>query len=494
MPSQIVLSWDVSVANSPYGTIQAANALSAIELYKSAGTDPVLGQFFGLSVASDGVTTPDATTVRRTLTLNMFLVDDALPAPPSFPCHPRTATPPELPYPLRRSVTLPGSFFVENGVLSAVTTDTQVPSLSIGDQVQFLSQAGVYYTVTSVNATTVGITPAYSGVTGSTGAFKEVVAPATRLAIYSTSELDTNGVATDPAIPAGPGARTVTIEYTDSLGNVDTTTVSLTGRRPAAITLAVGTIDIAEIIVMTIASVGDFGNSLGQITLVELSEDLPPIPASTPIGTGIGAMQKNPAGGLPVRTFKTLTDEAQLLIDRHLAYMPPSYFALAQQGAATPSLEGEFFVTTGSRGVPTSEDQTSALAAGNTIEFAEQPGTRYTLEQVTARALTLTTEYTGIDTYHAGLPSDPNVNAGTQGNLGTAVINRRTDARLVNPLPATSPTNTQFAVPLAEYVQMGTAGPGGTFSTPTFLSNLFTRQIRLALAGADVTARQITFV
>ena len=494
MPSQIVLSWAVDTTNTPFGALQAATALGAVPLYVDPATDPVLGQLFGLSVASDGTVQSGAFEVTRTLTLNMILSNAALSAPPSFPCHPRTATPPVLPYPLRRSVTLPGSFFPQNGSMVVATEETQVPSLSIGDEVQFLAQPGVFYTVAAVSATTVGISAPYTGVTGSTGAFKEVDAPATRVALYSTSDLDTNGVATDPVIPTGPGARTVTVSYLDSAGNAGAATVALTGRRPAAITLAPGTIDIAEIVFMTLATVGAFGNSLGQITLVELSDALPPIPSGTPVGTGIGATQSQTTNPMLVRTFKSLTDEAQLLIDRHLVYMPPSYFALAQQGAAAPSLAGEFFVTTGSKGVPTSEDQTGALVAGNVIEFAEQPGTRYTIAQVTARIVTLTTEYTGIDTYHAGLPGNPDINAGTQGNLGTAVINRRTDARLVEPLPAASPTNAELAALLAEYSETGTAAPDGSFPTPTFLSDLFTRQIRLALAGATVTPKTITFV
>lgn len=486
MPNQIVLSWDVDVSGTPYGPAAAAAALGAVPLYRSDAYDPVLGQFLGLSVADDAVTTPDATTARRTLTLNMFSADDETPAPAPFQCHPRSSTADEVaepPYLLRRSVTLPGSAFVQNGLAVAPTSETLEPSLSIGDQIQFLSQIGVFYEITAISSSAIGFTPVYTGVSGNTTATKEVPAPVTRLAIYSTSDLDTSGLSA-PDIPAGPGAQSVIFEYTDSQGASEGVVVELTGRRPVVIELAPGTIDVAQIDVLILEDVGAFGNSVGQITVCTLSADLPVIRPNATLAQ-----------------WNDLVDEAQLLIDGHLAYLPPSYFALAQQGAATPSLEGDFFVTTGSRRVPCSQNQTLELAAGYLIEFASQPGVLYEIETLSNKALALTTPYTGIDTNHAGLEGDPNINAGTQGNLGTSVTNERTDARLVSPPPGVPPSVAALATPMAEFVDPATASPPpnppqapSTVPTPTFLSGIFTRQIRLALKGARVTANEITFV
>ena len=235
MSDQLILAWTVDVTNSSFGPVQAAAALAAVTLYENPTTDPVLGQFFGLTVFSYS-TAPGPSSATRTLTLNMT---PAAAAPPPFPCHPRTSTPPELPYPLRTTKTLPGSFFVENGVATVDTTDSQIPSLSNGDVLQFLSQQGVFYTVAAPpGSTSIVITPAYSGTTGNTGAFKEVAAPVTLAAFYSTSELDTDAVATVPPIPQGPGAQTVQLDYKDSTGSPFTSTVTLTGKRPAAVVLA----------------------------------------------------------------------------------------------------------------------------------------------------------------------------------------------------------------------------------------------------------------
>lgn len=463
MANQIVLAWTVDVSNTPYSAAQALAALAAVSLYQNEGTDPILGQFFGLSVEDDQTTNPTATTATRTLTLNMYSDDDEKPAPPPFPCRPRTSTPPVLPYPLRNAVTLGGSFAPMQGSMSIATTRSQVQSLNIGDSIQLLSQIGVFYTVASVSPSAVGITAPYSGASSNnTGAFKEVVAPATLPAIFSTSPLDTNGVATIPAIPAGSGALTVLIEYTDSAGASDGVQVNLTGKRPAAVVLEPGTIDIAQIDSMSVSAVGTFGNSVGQITLVDLASALPAIPAdATP------------------EDFVRLTDEAQLLIDRHLAYMPPSYFSLAQQGASMPKLSGDFFVTTGSKGVSTSVSQVLELAAGYVLEFASQPGFFYTLETLGSAALTLTTPYSGL-----------------------GANSKKTDARLIMPSSnAAAPTNAQLASPLAQFVNATVAVPPpdppfapGTITPPTFLSGYFTRTIQLALAGIPITSETITFL
>jgi hypothetical protein len=228
--------------------------------------------------------------------------------------------------------------------------------------------------------------------------------------------------------------------------------------------------------------------------MCELSDDLPDIPVNATPGTGIGAGQGD-------RTFFVLTDDAQLLIERHLAYLPPSYFALAQQGAATPALEGDFLVTTGSKDVPTTEDQTGVVSGGDLIEFADQMGTLYTVDQVTPKIIRLTTAYTGIDTNNTGLMNTPNNNSvHTKGNLGDEVINKRTGARDVS-LSGAPPTNTELAAPLAQFVAPETASPPpnppgapATVPVPTFLSGLFTRTLQLAMKGVPVTPATIAFV
>jgi hypothetical protein len=507
-PTQIVLAWTVDVSNTSVGPAQAAAALGAVPLYVNPTTDPVLGQNFGLTVASDVSAVSGPSTATRTLTLNMDATH-ALTAPPPFPCRPRTVTPPVLPsYPLRESVTLPGSFFPSNGSTSVLTSVSLIPSLSVNDFVQFLSQQGVFYKVTVVGATSITLLTQYTGVTKNTGAFKEVPAPVKIAAFYSSSDLDTAGVATVPPIPAGAGARTVSLTYKDSLGaGPFTVTTSLTGRRPAAVTLAGGSVDIAEIENVFIASSGGFGNSVGEITLVELSSALPPLRPTTTPGTGIGAGQGDD-------TFFAFTDEAQLLISRHLVYLPPSYFALAQQGSSAPQLVGDFSVTTNSTRVSTTVDQGSVLSAGDTVQFASQPNTVYTVANVSGAptgvggVVTLTTPYTGIDTNHTGA-DNVNSNAGTQGNIGTTVIDQPTGATRVSPAAALPPTNDQLAGVFGQFVNPGDAVPppiphtvdpatmqpavtvGGAVP---FLSGQFTRTLQLALAGVPVVPQPITFV
>jgi hypothetical protein len=498
MSDQLILAWTVDVTNSSFGPVQAAAALAAVTLYENPTTDPVLGQFFGLTVFSYS-TAPGPSSATRTLTLNMT---PAAAAPPPFPCHPRTSTPPELPYPLRTTKTLPGSFFVENGVATVDTTDSQIPSLSNGDVLQFLSQQGVFYTVAAPpGSTSIVITPAYSGTTGNTGAFKEVAAPVTLAAFYSTSELDTDAVATVPPIPQGPGAQTVQLDYKDSTGSPFTSTVTLTGKRPAAVVLAGGSVDIAEIVGIAVGNVGGFASNIGEITLVELSEALADLPPDLPLGTGIGASETTTgkAGFVP-RTFKTMTDDAQMLIDRHLAYLPPSFAALSDQQASYPPLLGDFLVTTGSLQVQTTEDQTSVLSAGDFIEFAVQPGTIYTIADLTDAWIKLTTVFLGIDTNNTGLNNTPmNNEAQTKGNVGDALLRKPTGARSPS-VTVVPPSDDAFSAPLGQYVETQVAAPPpkpplspATVPTPTFLSDYFTQTIQLALAGVPITAQPISF-
>jgi hypothetical protein len=410
-----------------------------------------------------------------------------------------------LPYPLRTTKTLPGSFFVTQGSTVVQTTETQLPSVSTGDSVQFLSQEGVFYTLAGgTTATQMNLTAPYTGTTGNTGAFKEISDPVSIAAVYSTSDLDTNGVATVPAIPAGAGARTLAITYTDSTGTTGrAATATLTGKRPAALAFTNGNGIIAAIENIAIATAGGFGNSIGEITLVSLSSALPGLPPGLPPGTGIGAAETTIGKvGAPIpRTFKTMTDEAQLLIDRHLAYLPPSYFSLAQQGAGSPQLVGDFLVTTGSTNVPTTDDQTAVLAAGNTMLFASQPTEIYTIAAVTPKIVALTTPYTGLDENFTG-SANVNSNIETKGNLGTEVIKKATGATRVTPVPGAPPTAAQLAGPLAQFVQTAVAAPPpvphtvdpATIPLPTFLSGLFTRQLQLAIAGVPVVPQTITFI
>lgn len=503
MADQIVLEWRVDVTNSILGPAGAAAALAAVSLYQNPTTDPVLGQLLGLTVASDISAADGLSHAKRTLTLNMTSTPGAPFAPPPFPCHPRTSTPPVLPYPLRTTKTLPGSFFVATGVAVIPTTATQLPSLNAGDSVQFLSQGGVFYTVLSLTATAVTLTAPYTGVAGNTGAFKEIPDPVSIAAIYSTSDLDTAGVATVPAIPAGSGARTVAITYTDSTGATGrAATATLTGKRPAAIAFTNGNGIISEIESISIATSGGFGNNVGEITLVSLSSALPALPPGLPPGTGIGATETT-AGkvGAPVpRTFKTMTDDAQFLIDRHLAYLPPSYFALAQQGANRQQLAGDFSLTTGETSVPTTTDQSSALSPGNIIRFAEQISVPYTVATVSPKYVTLTSPFLGVDDNNTGT-ADGIGNPGTQGNLGSKLNKKWSGAFLVDPSSAAPPTNDQLAGPMGQFVALETAAPPlnpplnpSTVPVPTFLSGLFTRQLQLAIAGVPVVPQAITFV
>lgn len=503
-PNQIVLAWDIDTSGTVLSPAQAATALGAVPLYQDMITDPVLGQLFGLTVASDSSAATGATTATRTLTLNMTAAN-APAAPPPFPCRPITSTPPVLPYPLRKTVALAGSFFVSNGLATVPTTKTQLPSLVANDVVQFLSQEGVFYTVLSVTSTLVTLTAPYTGTTGNTEALKEVAAPVILAAVYSTSPLDTDGDSSvTPPIPKGPGAREVVLVFKDSTGSSFSTEINLAGKRPVVVALN-GGIDIAEITSFgvedaTADAVGAFGNSVGQITLVEFSAPPPGLPAN------------------PTRLdLQKATDAGQLLISRALVYLPPSYFALAGQGSSAPQLAGDFLVTTGSKSVPTTVDQTAVLSQGDTIQFASQLQTYtpfgavdviYTVAAVTPKLVTLTSPYTGVDDNFTGRNNvGTNTNAGTKGNLGTEVINKVTAAQKVDPGNAAPPSNAVLAAPLGQFVDPGNAAPPpnppldpATMTPPVtvggavpFLSDLFTQTLQLALAGVPITPQPITF-
>jgi hypothetical protein len=424
MANQLALAFSIATSGSIYTPTQAAAKLSAVPLYTDDTTDPVLGQAFGLTVASDAsaaysqavltatnaspivvgvastvglangmvVTLADATgntaangsfeiadltgdsfalvgstgngaytgggtvtapVATRTLTLNMTSVDSP-PAPPPFPCRP---TGPEHAPPVA-SPTLP--YTLEQTTINR-------------------------YTLRPVT----------------------LPAPAAVVAFYSTSTLDTDGVDTTPAIPAGSGAQIMALTYLDSTGaGPFTVHTKLMGKFPAVVTLAGGSIDVAEITECFVFQTGAFENSVGQITLAALEALLPPLPS-----------EATPAD------FPDLTDAAQLTITRPLIYLPPSYFALAQQQNSAPQLAGDFWVNQGSPTVLTTVSQigvivgealsgtvdvthgdeeivfsvAQTLPAGTGIVFAEQPTVTYVLA-VAIDAGTigiLTTPYSG---------------------------------------------------------------------------------------------------
>ena len=489
MSDQIILAWKVLVAGTSFGPLGAAAALAAVPLYANPTTDPVLGQNFGLTVATDA-TTHDATSATRTLTLNMTSVPGAPFAPPPFPCHPDTSTPPVLPYVLRKTVTLAGFFLVATGSLVVGTSATQLPAVNPGDVIELASQLGVFYTIAplGVTATTLTLTAPYTGTSADGTAVKIQAAPATIAALYSSSSQDSAPIDFEPLELPFPGARSVSLSYTDSLGAAGTVVTTLSGKFPAQVVLAGGTIDIATITDMHIVATGGFKNSIGQITLAELSAVPPPIPDPEDPTVGTAA-------------FYALQDQAQLLIPRPLAYLPPSYFALAQQGAGSPQLPGDFLVTTGSTSVPTTADQTAALAPGNVIQFASQladdtpfgkSDVFYTVAAATASPggigglVTLTTPYTGLDRTSA-YDSD---NAPRPSNVTAEANKQPTGAVLISPSPAAPPTNAQLAAPMAQFVNPGNAvpppnpplPPGAMSPSPTMLSGMFAQTIALALA------------
>jgi hypothetical protein len=466
MPNQLTLAFTVNVAGSSYGPAKAAAALAAVPLYANLSNDPVLGQFFGLTVASD-TTTDTATTATRTVVLNMTSVPGPPTAPPPSPCNPITAVPPTLPYPLLMAETLPGFFLTVPGSPVVNTSDPQFPSLVGGsvDTVQFLSQPGVFYKVLSIAAGAITLTSNY------TGTFSEdetavlmVPAPSAISAIYSTSPLDSAGVAILPALPAGSGAQEISLSYMDSTGaGPFTVLVALMGTYPSPVTLAAGSKDIAVITDLHVVAVGAFDNSVGQITLCELS--------AAPVYI---------RPDMTTAEFQDAIDQSQLLITRGLVYLPPSYFSLSQQGDSNPPLLGEFVLpgrlttspafplTLGGTSVATTVSQVGVLAANNTITFAADPNHEiYTVATVGPGYVVLTRPYRGLN-------DNP----------------LSSSATLVTPSPATEPTNAQLSGAVGEFVNPGTAvpprNPPGVAHTmspsPTFLSGLFAKTLQLAMA------------
>jgi hypothetical protein len=467
MANKIVLAWSVSVAGSSRSPAQAAAALQAIQLYVDPTTDPVLGQLFGVTVADD-TTIPTPGGAKRTLTLNMTSAAGAPFAPPPFPCQPNTLTPPTLPYLLTTTQGLIGSFFVRNGSLIVPTTESQLTALVPNAVVQFGLQPTVSYDVANITAAGINLSifNPYTGPTGNSTAVLVELAPVVDAAFYSTSPLDT---------ASGSGAQAVSLSYLDSTGAAGTVVVPLAGKFPVPVPLAAGTIDIETITDLHVAAVGGFGNSVGQITLSELTD---PIVVLGPADSDD-------------------QDSAQMKLGAPLVYLPPSYFALAQQGASAPPLAGDFFVSTGSTSVPTDVSQVGILLPGSSIQFASQLAILtpsgavpviYVVEGVGPSLVTLRTPYTGTT-----VPFMNQSGTGTLGTEGAKVIEMATAATFVNP-PGASPTNAQLAAPLAQFVDPGiTIPPTTMFPSPTFLSDIFSRTISLALA-VPVTPSPIAIV
>jgi hypothetical protein len=471
MANQIRLAFTISTSGTIFTPAQASAKLQAVKLklYDNPVTDPVLGQLFGLSVQSD-VGTTGASSATRTITLNMTSAAGI--APPPFPAHPITASPPQLPYPLTTTRALAGTFLVTTGSNLVTTSATQLPAILPGDTIEFLSQRGVQYRVLFVTPSTVTLITPYTGKSATTGAFLRVPAPVKLAAIYSTSDRDTGGIASIvPPIDPGSGAQSVLLRYLDSTGAGPFTVVVQTlGKTPVPVVLAPGSQDIAVVIDMEVDMVGPFGNSVGQITLSELAEPLPLIPQ------GASELQ-----------FLERQDKAQNLLRTALVYLPPSYFALVQPNLSFPELAGDFIVTTDQPVVFTKVDQTGVLAPGNVIQFASQMTVNtpfatlrelYTVKDVSPTFITLTRPYKGVDLRTRPRPGPVDADQG----YGPA-NQQATGAYRVSPTLASPPSNDALKSPIGEFV--GTAGSSPAPPpppNPTVLSNLFAQTISLALA------------
>jgi hypothetical protein len=269
-------------------------------------------------------------------------------------------------------------------------------------------------------------------------------APATVLAFYSTSPLDTDGVATTPAIPSGSGAQIVQLNYHDSTGaGPFTIYVKLMGKFPAPVVLHAGSVDVARVDECLIVQTGLFANSVGEITLCELEAVLPAIPADA-----------TPAD------FPGLTDAAQLTIQRPLIYLPPSYFALAQQQNSAPQLAGDFWVKKDSPVVLTTVSQVGVLAATDVIEFASQQGTQYEVASVSATLIQLTTAYTGLTRPEIAPAAEKPSPAQSVNEEADAVT---TSAVLVSPSQAAPPDNPHLLTLLSEFALPQSTAPALTY-------------------------------
>ena len=151
-----------------------------------------------------------------------------------------------------------------------------------------------------------------------------------------------------------------------------------------------------------------------------------------------------------------------MTIARPLAYIPPSYFALAQQGTAAPQLSGDFLVKKGSLVVLTSIDQTNILGSSNTIRFASQSGVEYVVDTVSATFIKLTTAYTGLEA--AEIAPAAEASRPAQSVSDSTDANRVvTSATLVSPSQATPPSDAQLTTLLAEFTMPQETAPALTY-------------------------------
>ena len=247
--------------------------------------------------------------ITRTLTLNINSAG-VPPAPPPFPCRPLTATPPVLPYPFLRSTQLRGLLLVTNGSMTVETAQFQGATIPTNGLIQFLAQQGHFYGVSAVGPTSLTLSSPYTGVTGFSDAFQNVLAPATIAAVYSSSALDTAGVATNPLDPRRQ-RRAVNVDHILRFARRGpfTVTVALTGQRPAAVTLAGGSIDIAEVTdFLSRASAGSATASARSLSW-NFRESLPVIP---PICVAVGLLQRAHRPGATVDSPPTHLHSAEL--------------------------------------------------------------------------------------------------------------------------------------------------------------------------------------
>lgn len=418
-------------------------------------------------------TTPGAT---RVLVLNMTSEANApyeLPyAPPFFPCRPAGSS---LPAPNQ-------PFLPPQEVLSASNTSPIVvgvestEGLANGSAVTILGATG--NTAANGTFTIAALTDDSFELVGSTGngaytgsgflnpyELTETTtdpntrlpvtapAPATVVAFYSTSNLDTYGWPDHvDVLPAGPGAQIMELVYFDSTGaRPFIAQKKLNGKFPAVVALN-GGIDFAYIAACSVYQVGAFANSVGQITLCALEAPLPAIPT-----------EATPAD------FPGLTDAAQLTITRPLVYLPPSYFALAQQGASAPQLAGDFLVKQGSPIVLTKVSQIGVVAATNVLEFAAQLGTQYEVASVSATFVKLATPYTGLSRPEIAPAAEasPPFPAQSVSEEADAVV---TSACLVSPrasaggpTQAVPPDDAHLLTLLAEFTVPQTTAPALTY-------------------------------
>lgn len=235
MANQITLAYSATAA--VLGAAALQTAVEGVQLYTSTTVDPVLGQLFGLTVASDTTATVGQV-VTRTIVLNMNAQGSVPFAPPLFQVQP---------------------VFVDGAA-----------------------------------------------------------------AIFSSSPLDMAATqVTDP-----PGARTVSITYSDNEGNIGVSEVVLDGQTPVEIPLQSGTNGIVQVLGMVVDDVGALGANAGQLTVSVLNPATPP-----------GEPQPNAQPQSP-------QDAMQMRLGVALAMSPACFAAFAPSEALQVATLTNFFTRT----------------------------------------------------------------------------------------------------------------------------------------------------